>query len=130
MSFSATFSRQKKTPGYHVGIRLTDPGQDVTKAELEAITGAGYNIADYECGSDFWITPGSMTFLRRFLLSLGFPESASFKENLSLDDSGNPTPATIDKIRGLDVLIQTPMADDQGRVFINNLDSVVGIKRK
>ena len=128
-SFAATFSKTKKTPGYHVGIRLTDPGADVTKAELDVISNAGFAVGDYEVGSDFWLTPGSMVFLRRFLVSLGFPESASFVENLGLDNDGNPTPATQDKIRGLDVIVATPPADDQGRVFTNNLDSVVGVKR-
>jgi hypothetical protein len=129
VSWAATHSKVKGTPGYHVGIRLTDPGQDVTKAELDIITNAGFSISDYEVGTDFWLTPGSMVFLRRFMVGIGFPENVSFKENLSLDDSMNPTPATIDKIRGIDVIVQTPPADEQGRVYTNNLDSVLGVKR-
>lgn len=129
IGIGTTHSKVKGTPGYHVAVRLTDPGQDVTEAEKAKIADAGFNIADYEVGSDFWITPGSMTFLRRFLISLGFPENASFMENLSLDPHGNPTPETVEKVRGLDVIIRTPPADDQGRVFLNNVDSISGVKR-
>lgn len=128
-NFAATHSRVKGTPGYHVGVRITDPGQDVTEAEKTKIADAGFSLADYEAGSDFWLTPNSMVFLRRFMNSLGFPEGASLTQALSLDENGNPTPETIDKLRGLDVLIKTPPADDQGRVFLNNVDTISGVKR-
>lgn len=128
-NFATTFSKVKKTPGYHVTVRLTDPGEDVTKAELDAIAAAGFNIGDYEAGADFWLTPNSGTFLRRFVASLGFPEGTSFRENLSLDGDYNPTPETIEKLRGLDVIVKTPAPNENGVVFIQNVETIAGVKR-
>lgn len=123
----AQHSRQKQTPFYHFSIRITDPGKDVTQAELAAITNAGFSLADYEAGANFYVTPNAMKMLRRFLSSLGFPENASFVEALALDpETGNPTAATQEKIRGRDVMFRTPQADDQKRVYLNNVDMISG----
>lgn len=124
ISITAGNSRLKQTPLFHFAVRLTDPGKDVTAGEMEAIESAGFSLGDYPCGADFYLTPNSRTILRRFLTSLGFSSSNTFLENLKLDEaSGLPTEASQEAIRGLDVLIKTPPADDQGRVFLNNVAS-------
>lgn len=122
-------SSQKGTPFYQFNVRFTDPGKDVTKEELDKITSAGFSLADYQPYASFYLTPAAMKIIRRFMDSLGFPASASIVENLSLDDNFNPTAATIEKIRGLDVLCRTQKADEQGRVYMN-LDSIAGTKRE
>jgi hypothetical protein len=122
----AQHSRTNATPFYHIGIRITDPGKDVTPADLEPITAAGFSLADYDAGANFYVTPNAMKMLRRFLGSLGFPENVSFLEALKLDDNGNPTAATKEVLRGRDVIFRTPAADDQKRVFINSVDMLSG----
>jgi hypothetical protein len=125
-------SEQKETPYYGFEIRLTDPGNDVPQAAMKALSDAGFSLADYNCGARFYLTKGSMIFLRRFLLSLGFDENSSVRESLKLDDAWMPTPESQEIIRGRDVLIKTPPADDQGRVFLNNVNSegsITGVKR-
>jgi len=129
IGMTAGHSQQKQTPYFRFAVRLTDPGKDVTAAELQKIADGGFSLADYQVYSDFYLTPGAMRMFRRFLTSLGFPESASFMEALSLDsESGNPTSETIDKIRGLDVLCKTQAPADNGRVY-SNLDTISGVKR-
>jgi hypothetical protein len=129
LNMEATHSKVKGTPGFHVSVRLTDPGSDVTPSDLQKLSDAGLSLADYEVGSDFWLTPGSMTFLRRFLTSIGISENVSTAEALHLDEHFNPTSETRDIVRGLDVAIKTPPADAEGRVFTNNLDIIYGVKR-
>lgn len=128
IGMSAGHSTNKGTPLYKFDVRLTDPGEDVRPEEIKKITDAGFNLADYQVFSNFYLTPNAMVMFRRFLISLGFNEASSFKENLSLADTGEPTAETIDKIRGLDVLVKTQPADENGRVF-QTLDSIVGVKR-
>jgi hypothetical protein len=123
---AASHSRQKQTPLYDFGIRITDPGKDVTTADLAVITSKGFSLADYEAHALFYVTPNAMKMLRRFLTSLGFAESVSFVEALGLDQNGNPTAATQEKIRGRDVIFRTPAADDQKRVFLSNVDMISG----
>lgn len=124
---TAEHSRQKSTPFYHIGLRITDPGKDVTASELKSIADAGFSLADYEAGANFYVTPNAMKMLRRFLTSLGFPENSSFVEALALDpETGNPTAETKDKLRGRDVMFRTPTADDQNRVYLNNVDMISG----
>lgn len=129
IGMSATVSAVKGTPGLHLDIKLTDPGSDVPREEMDMIAAAGFSLADYSVGKNFWITSNSMIFLRRFLVSLGFPENASFAETLKLDENGIPTAETQDVIRGLDVAVVTPFADEQGRVFLNNVENVTGMRR-
>src|ERR1051325_4455425 len=121
-------SRQKGTPYYRFQVRLTDPGDDVTKEELDKIANAGFSLSDYEVYADMWLTPNSMRMLRRFVESLGFPPNASFRENLKLDDAGMPTAETLEAVRGLDVFCRTQAADDNGRVY-SNLDTISGVKK-
>ena len=130
IGIKADHSRDKKTPFFNFSVRLTDPGEDVTDVEKNAITNAGFSLADYQCGANFYLTPNAMRILRRFLSSLGFPDSASFREALSLDpETGNPTPESVEKIRGLDVLVKLPAAGDNGRVYLQNVDRIDGVKR-
>jgi hypothetical protein len=131
LGVKADRSTVKKTPLFDFAVRLTDPGEDVTEAEKAAIASSGCGLGDYTCGAKFYITPAAMTMFRRFLISLGFSESLSFKEQLSLDKDCNPTSETIDKIRGLDVIIKTPLpAGDNKRVFLNNVDTISGVKSR
>src|SRR5262249_3719558 len=130
IGMSSTLSTVKQTPGLHLEIKLTEPGNDVPREATDMIAAAGFSLADYPVGKNFWITSNSMIFLRRFLLSLGFPENASFAEILKLDEHGIPTAETQDVIRGLDVTVVTPLADEQGRVFLNNVENVTGVRKK
>lgn len=122
-------SRQKATPFFKFGVKVTDPGQDVTAAELDKIKSAGFALADYEAGATFYLTPDAMKMLRRFLTSLGFPENVSFRANMKLDADGNPTAETAEVFRDKDVMFRTQAATDQGRVYINNVDQIAGVKR-
>ena len=129
LSMSAGHSSKKMTPLYRFTLRITDPGKDVTSAELKAVADAGFSLADYDVGADFYLTPNAMKMFRRLVTSLGFSENLSFIEALSLDDDCNPTQQTQEKIRGLDVMFRTPPADDQGRVFLNHVDMLTGVKK-
>ncbi len=123
-------SRNKGTPFFKFGIKLTDPGNDVTQADLAAMRDLGFSLADYEAGADFYLTPGAMKMLRRFLGSLGFPvESVGTRATMKLDAEGYPTEATKDVFRGLDVLIRTPAAGTNGRVYLQNVEQIAGVKR-
>lgn len=124
----ADHSRQKQTPLFRFGVRLTDPGSDVTEAELAKIKDAGFSLADYQYSADFYLTPNAMRMFRRFTESLGFPTNVPFAEMLKLDDNCNPTEATKELIRGRDVIVRTPPMDDKGRVY-NRADSIAGVKR-
>jgi hypothetical protein len=127
LDVTADHSSQKKTPLYDFSIRITDPGKDVSAAELKAVTDAGFSLADYEAHAKFYLTPNALKMLRRFVTSLGFPPSVSFIEALALDPAtGNPTAETKEKILGRDVMFRTPAADDQGRVYLSNVDMVTG----
>ncbi len=129
IGIEAGHSKNKQTPLFHFDVRLTDAGKDVLSEEMEKVTSAGYSLADFRCGRDFYLTPNAMPMLWGFLESLGFQRTSGLRDTLSLDRDGLPTSATVDKIRGRDVLIKTPPADDRGRVFINNVDSIAGIQR-
>jgi hypothetical protein len=127
LSLGAGVSAQKGTPHFRFTVRLTDGGQDVKSTDLEKIAAAGFSLADYEVYSDFWLTPNSMPMLRSFLVSLGFPENATFKEVLKLNDFGEPTSDSQEAIRGLDVIVRTQNADENGRVYAK-LDRIAGKK--
>lgn len=133
VSVEAGASEQKETPMLLFKVKLTDPGQDVPKEALDKIANLGFTLADYDVGARFYLTRGAMVFLHRFLTSLGFGEGVTFIEALRLNPTtGEPTDDTQDLIRGMDVMVKTPPADDQGRVFLNNVSSegsIVGTKR-
>lgn len=125
---SSGHSSQKGTPLFHVEVRLTDAGNDVPPAWLEELKRLGLSLSDYSPFRDFFLTPGSMKFFRRFSDSLGFDPNKNVRENFKLDENYNPTAETQDLIRGRDVLCITQAAGDNGRVFLN-LDSIAGVKR-
>lgn len=131
IKMSAGHSKNKGTPLFHFDIRLTDPGKDVTDQEMQKITSAGFSLADYPAGVDFYIVPGfPMRLIRRFVNTLGFgTDATSIFEDLKLDADCNPTDATQDLIRGKDVIVVTPAPNDRGQVFVGNCDSVAGIVR-
>ena len=120
-------SSQKGTPFYNFKIRVTDAGKDVTPAELKVVTDAGFSLADYEVGANFYLTQSALKMLRAFLTSLGFPPNVSFYDNLKLDDVGNPTDDTQDAIRGKDVMFAVPAPGDNGRVYLGNVDNLIGV---
>lgn len=132
-------TNQKQTPFLRFSARLTEPGKDVTAQDLEAILSSGFNLADYNVGRKFHISPTALPFLRQFLLSVGCPIGVGFIDFLALSREYDPldpvtykdavTPETIDRIRGLDIMIQTPAPDDKGRVFANNVDVFTGVTR-
>lgn len=124
----ADISQNKKTPFYHLGIRLTDPGKDVTPEEMSAITQAGFNLSDYEAGVDFYLTPKAMVMFRRFCESIGLDPTKTYRDKLKLDKNGNPTSETAELLRGIDVMCQTPPKGDNGRVYIQNMNMVSGVK--
>lgn len=124
----ADLSKNKGTPFYHIGIRLTDPGKDVSASELSAITNAGFNLSDYEAGVDFYLTPKSMVMFRRFCESIGLDPNLSYREKLKLDERGNPTNETVEVLRDIPVVCRTPARGDNGRVYIQNMDMVSGVK--
>lgn len=128
LSVTAGVSSQKGTPFYAFNIRITDPGKDVTAAELSAITTAGFSLADYEAAGNFYLTLKALPMLREFLDSLGFNSNVSFYDALKLDEVGNPTADTQDAIRGLDVMFRTPAAGDSGRVYLLGVENLKGIK--
>lgn len=125
----ADVSKEKKTPFYHLGIRLTDPGKDVTPDEMKAITDAGFNLSDYDAGADYYLTPKSMVMFRRFCQSIGLDPNKTYREKLKLDTNGNPTSETVEILRGIDVMCQTPPKGDNGRVYIANMNMVSGVKK-
>lgn len=134
ISMTADRSREKQTPFFHFDVRLTDPGRDVDEASLKKLSDAGFSLADYPVGANFYLTQRAMTMFRRFVVSLGFSPNESFAEALKLNpDSGEPTPATQDIIRGLDVMIKTPPMAENGRVYTMNVSSegqISGVKRE
>lgn len=134
ISMNADESREKHTPFFHFDVRLTDPGKDVDPSSLKKISDAGFSLADYPIGANFYLTQRAMTMFRRFVVSLGFSANQSFAEALKLDpDTGEPTAATQDIIRGLDVMVKTPPMAENGRVYSNNVTSdgmIVGVKRE
>jgi hypothetical protein len=130
LGMTAGHSSQKQTPLYNFKIRITEPGKDVTASELATITDAGFSLSDYEVGANFYLTQNALKMLRAFLSSLGFPPNVSFYDNLKLDEVGNPTPDTQEAIRGLDVMFAVPQPGDNGRVFLGNVDNVVGVENK
>lgn len=126
---SAGLSSQKQTPFYNFKIRVTDAGKDVTETDLQAISDAGFSLADYEAGANFYLTQSALKMLRAFLTSLGFPPNVSFYDNLKLDEVGNPTTDTQEAIRGLDVMFQIPDPGDNGRVYLGNVNNCIGVDR-
>lgn len=122
----ADLSKNKQTPYYHIGIKLTDPDKSVPAAAMKAITDAGFNLSDYEAGVDFYLTPKSMVMFRRFCQSIGLPVDQTYREKLKLDAKGNPTKDTMDVLRDIDVVCRTPAKGDNGRVYILNMDMVSG----
>src|SRR5215471_14350638 len=133
IQMTAGSSRNKGTPLFHFDVRLTDPGQDVPKESLAKITDAGFSLADYTVGADFYLTQNAMKMLRRFVSSIGFSPNVSFTEALHLAEDGTPTSETQDAIRGIDVMIKTPPLTDTGRVYTNNVASdgmITGTKRE
>lgn len=128
LSVSASRSREKQTPFFHFAVRLTDPGDDVPREALKTISDAGFSIGDYQVGADFYITPNKFTrqMLRRFLTSLGFSENMTFFECLKLAPDGNPTSESQDVVRGLDVVVRIPQPDENGRIYLNNVDMIAG----
>ena len=129
LQMTSGHSTQKKTPFYQFDVRLTDPGEDVTPAELKKIADAGFSLSDYQVYAQLYLTPNTMRQLRRFVQSLGFPPNISFVENLKLDEGCNPTSETQDVVRGLDVLVKTQSMAENGRVY-NNLDQIAGVAKK
>ena len=119
-------SREKQTPFYHIGLRLTDAGKDVTQTDLAAITAAGFGLPDYECGVNFYLTPGAMPMLHRFCDSLGLDPNKSLREKLKLDSDGNPTQDTVEVLKGLPIMCRTPEKGTNGRVYAQNMDMVAG----
>lgn len=128
LGMTAGHSSNKQTPFYCFNIRITEPGKDVTESELAVVTDAGFSLADYQVGSNFYLTQNALKMLRSFLTSLGFPPNVSFYDNLKLDDVGNPTSDSQDAIRGMDVMFQTPDKGDNGRVYVGNVDNLTGVK--
>jgi len=128
IDIKAGHSRNKGTPQFEFGVRLTDPGKDVSREDLAPIFDAGFNLADYNVTYVFYLTPKAMPMLWSFLESVGFQRTLGLRQALSLAPDGNPTAETIDKIRGLDVLCKTQPKDENGRVY-SNLDTIVGVKR-
>lgn len=123
IGMGAGFSSQKKTPLFHFDVRLTDPGKDVPPDALKKITDAGFSLADYTVGADFYLTKNAMKMFRRFVTSLGFSVNASFRDALYLAEDGSPTSETQERVRGLDVIIKTPPMTENGRVYTNNVAS-------
>jgi hypothetical protein len=134
VGMTADQSRNKGTPFFHFDIRLTDPGKDVDEASLKKLSDAGFSLADYTVGANFYLTQRAMTMFRRFVTSCGFSPNVSFTEALKLNqDTGEPTPETIDVIRGIDVMIKTPPMQENGRVYTQNVTSdgmITGVKRE
>lgn len=128
LGMTAGHSSNKGTPFYNFAIRITDPGKDVTASELSVVTEAGFTLADYQVGANFYLTQNALKMLRAFLTSLGFPPNVSFYDNLKLDEVGNPTSDSQDAIRGLDVMFAVPAAGDNGRVYLGNVDNLIGVK--
>lgn len=129
VKMSSILSTKKETPGYQFDIRITDPGKDVSPVDMAAIRDAGFTLADYDCNTTLWLTKAAMPRMRRFLDSLGFDPNKTFREKLALDEKFNPTDRSQELIRGKEIMFQTPAADDQGRVFLNGVDNVTGIKK-
>lgn len=129
LGVTADHSSVKKTPFFRFDIRLTDPGADVTEADLKPVKEGGFSLADYTFNADFYLTPNAMKMLRRFNDSLGFPSNVPIAELMKLDDNCNPTQETQELYRGRDVIVRTGPKDDKGRVY-NRADSCAGTKRE
>ncbi len=132
IKMTAGHSKNKGTPLFHFDVRLTDPGKDVTSSDMDKISKAGFSLADYPAGVDFYLVPGfPMRLIRRFINTLGFGnDSTSIFEDLKLDENCNPTDQTQDLLRGLDVMVITPAANDRGSVFVGNCDQIAGVQRQ
>ena len=126
---TAGHSKEKKTPFFHFGIKLTDAGKDVTPTDLAAVTAAGFSLGDYSCGVDYYLTPNAMVMFRRFCDSIGLDPNKSFREKLKLAQDGNPTSDTVELLRGIDVMCVTPEKGTNGRVYAANMDMVAGVKQ-
>lgn len=124
---SFDYSTRQGTPYLQFDARLTDPGNDVPSEAMDELAKAGLSLADYDTYSRFYLTPRAMPMLRRFLETLGFPQG-NFDKQLKLSKQCEPTAETQEVVRGLDVLVRTQLADEQGRVF-PNLDMMIGTKR-
>lgn len=129
INIMAGVSSQKQTPYFRLGVRLTDPGKDVTDAEINKIKNAGFSLADYNVWADFYLTPNAMKMFRRFLDTLGFPDSIPLKEMLKLNEENlGPTDETQELFRGKDVIVRTGQLDEKGRIY-NRLDQIAGVTR-
>lgn len=119
-------STVKGTPFFRFPCRITEPGKDVTEAEMQKVKDAGVSLADYNAGADFYLTKDAMRMFRRFLTSTGVPENVSVREALKLGtDINNPiTPETIELVKGTPVMVKTPLPDGQGRVFTRNIEMI------
>lgn len=129
INITAGVSSQKQTPFFRLGVRLTDPGKDVTDAEIEKIKSAGFSLADYNVWADFYLTPNAMKMFRRFMDTLGFPSNIPLVEMLKLNPENlEPTDETQELFRGRDVIVRTGQLDDKGRVY-SRLDQIAGVTR-
>lgn len=119
-------------PYFHFGIKLTEPGKDVTATDLASITAAGFSLGDYTCGVDFYLIPQPrfvLEIFHRFLDSIGLDPNKGIREKLRLAKDGNPTPDTANVLRGIPVMCVTPAKGTNGRVYSNNMDMVAGRKQ-
>ena len=127
---AAARSSKQETPFFNFEIRPTEPGKDVPASALQPIIDGGFTLADYTAEAQFYITPKAMTMFRRFLTSIGFPESTPFFEALALNpETGEPTEETQERIRGKKVMFKTQSPfGDQKIVFLSKVASIVGVK--
>jgi hypothetical protein len=123
-------SSRKETPLYRFTAKLTDPGADVPAKVIEDLKKQGFTLSDYEASANFYLTPNAMKILRRFLETLGFSPAVSIRANMKIDTDGNPTAETQDVFRDRDVIIRTPEAADNGKVYLQNVDSMAGVVPK
>lgn len=130
LGVSAGHSSQKETPLFNFEIRPTAPGKDVPAKALEDMVNGGFTLADYTVQAQFYLTPKAMTMFRRFVVSLGFPESTPFIEALALNpETGEPTEETQERVRGKNVMFKTQSPyGDQKIVFLSKVASIVGVK--
>lgn len=123
-------STQKQTPFFQIDAKLTDPGPNVTDADLKAIKDGGFSLGDYTVNANFYLTPNAIRMFRRFLTSIGFAENLNFVTALKLDENLNPTEETMKVLVGRDVVCRTQAADQaSGRVY-NNLDMMSGVQKE
>jgi len=130
---SAGNSTKKGTPYFDIGVRLTDPGKDVTEKDMADIKAKGFSLTDYDTYARFYLTQGGISHpmygLRPFMESLGFASNVRLDELLRLDpENFNPTEETQELLRGREVICRTDAANEDGKVF-RQLNLVAGIKR-